>query len=169
MATTEKTIGTVTLSNEIEDHGNQYSITYWDKRFSSEMELRIPRELVMQEFHSRGKSRGVVSYYYGDEENEHDLSYEEFEQELDYRDEFDAFIQELAAELLNLNVFKIKEELKISSAEVQGFVGELLDAKIELGLALEAIKQKEYIIGMKDRIIENIQYQLMNPQVKKVS
>jgi hypothetical protein len=165
MAIKEKAIGTVMLGNEIEDHGNQFSITYWDTRFSSEMELRIPRELVMQEFNSRGKSRGVISYYYGDDEKEHDLSYEEFEQEMDYRDEFDGFIQELAAELLNLDVFKVKEELKISSAEVQGYVGEVLDLRISLQLNEVAKRQKEERI----RILEKTLYELTNPQIKKVS
>jgi hypothetical protein len=165
MAIKEKAIGTVMLGNEIEDHGNQFSITYWDTRFSSEMELRIPRELVVQEFNSRGKSRGVVSYYYGDDEEAHDLTYEEFEQEMDYRDEFDGFIQELASELLNLDVFKVKEELKEASAEIQAFAGEVLDLRISLQLNGIAMKQKEERI----RILEKTLYELTNPQVKKVS
>jgi hypothetical protein len=166
MAIKEKAIGTVMLGNEIEDHGNQFSITYWDTRFSSEMELRIPRELVIQEFNSRGKSRGVCSYWNGEgEEDEHDLSYEEFEQEMDYRDEFDGFIQELASELLNLDVFKVKEELKEASAEIQAFAGEVLDLRISLQLNEVAKRQKEERI----RILEKTLYELTNPQIKKVS
>lgn len=132
MAIEEKTIGTVTLSNDISIDRNGFKIPFYDERVKSESILTISRELAIKEFHLRGKARGVISYYYGDDEVEHELTFEEIEENVDYRDEFDAFIQELAAERLNLNVFQLQEELREANALVQSYTGELLDLKLEL-------------------------------------
>lgn len=112
MAIEEKEIGHVTIDNEVSqaDHETfQIGYSIGKDYFT----LSIPRQLVEREFHNRGKARGVCSYYSGDDLAEHELTFEEFETEIDYRDEFDRLIQDLAGEQLNIELLKEAKEINL--------------------------------------------------------
>ena len=148
MAITERVIGHVTLNNEVELEDQHYKIGYWNKS-GDYFELSIPRELVEREFHARGKTRGVFSFYYGNDEEPHELTFEEWVENVDYRDEFDAFIQQLASEQLHLEELREAKEINVRFFAQNSKLIHEYETKI--------------------RSLEKLLYEAINPQVKKAS
>ena len=115
MSIEERKIAHVTISNVVEvskRSNDEYEIGFYDHNKKSEGVLSIRRELLMKEFHLRGMARGVISYYYGDDEIEHELTFEELEENNDYRDEFDKLVQDIVIEMLNLDTVRELEKYK---------------------------------------------------------
>jgi hypothetical protein len=168
MAIEERTIGHVTINNEIGLDDQMYTIGYWvnDDYFI----LNIPRQLVQREFRARGKAKGVVSHYNDpDNENEHELTFDEWESNMQYRDEIDSFIQELAAEQLNLSAVAT---LKDEEGRVEYLVNEVAELNIKYNLSLMGHSAKDHTItGLRERVrtLEKTLYELTNQNIKKAS
>jgi hypothetical protein len=166
-----KNIGRYTLENYADLSGDYFTILCYDnERRVLGKPLSFPvsiyRPYVEQEFNVRGKSRGVVSYHYADFEKEHDLTYDEFESNIDYNDEFYAFLQELASEQLQMPYIKSLEERE------DYYVDQIKQTNAELGFSRLAVKQKEEIIlKLHARIkeLESFQYKQVQPQVVEVT
>lgn len=162
MSVKEKEFGNVTINNEVGMHDGNYTIGYWEGE--DYYTLIIPRSKVEREFHARGKARGIVSYYHGDDVNEHELTFEEWEQNIDYRDEFDSFVQELAIEQLNLHAV---EALKNEEQRTSYLMEELKEAKdINLRYFAENIAQRT-AYEEKLRQADKLLYEATNPNIKK--
>lgn len=144
MALTQKTFGPVTIDDVVSMTGFEYFLFYWDERYqivtyygelvAARFEVRIPEAVVKAEALKRNKMIGRIPSFEDGEEVDliHEISYEEWSEDVDYREEFEKFVQELAIESLNLDVFQLQEELKEANALVQSYTGELLDLKLEL-------------------------------------
>jgi hypothetical protein len=153
----EKKIGQITIGTDIELDHEFYLVPVEDKNIKVRgiaitYNLPVHRELVEQEFYMRGKSRMVQSFWSGsDEEDErmHELTFAEFEEYTEYRRELDAFVMEIAADVLHAQ--------------------DLADAR-ELNVKYFAqLNQERKVYEDKIKDLESKLYQAMNPNIKKAS
>jgi hypothetical protein len=171
MSLTEKTFGPITIAEDFDLIGDNYIAHYWDARKMTlndkGIPLNIPRWLVQREAVKRGKTIVQLEHiFYPEQSKTVELDFHEWENNREeYGTQFDQLLQDLAVELLNVDVFEVKEKLKASDAAVQAYYGLLQDQKQSNELLFIANRQKEAQI----RDLQKQVYQLTNPQVKKVS
>jgi hypothetical protein len=171
MALTEKTFGPITISEDFDIVGGNYIAYYWDSRKMTlndrGLELHIPRWLVQKEAVKRGKTIIEIDHiFYPEQSNTVELEFHEWENNREeYGPQFDQFLQDLACELLNVDIFEVKEKLKASDAAVKAYFELLQDQKKSNELLYIANRHKEAQIKDLQKQIQ----QLTNPQIKKVS
>lgn len=168
MSLTQKTFGPVTIDDVVSMTGFEYFLYYWDERYqvkpfgsdkleAARFEVRIPEAVVKAEAMKRGKTIGHIPHFDSDGEEDHiihEISYEEWSEDVDYREEFDKFVQELAIESLNLDVFKSKEDLREANAQVQFYFGkaEELESQLQKYKALAVTENKMVYLPTYSRV-----------------
>jgi len=153
----EKTIGKITIGTDIEQDRDFYTVPVTDeniKVYGAPLSYMLPvqRTLLEQEFYHRGKNRMVQSFYYGsDDENEkmHELTFAEFEEYDEYRQEFDGFVMDIAADVLHLQDLAEARELNVKY--------------------FAQMNQERMSFEAKIREMEKELYQALNPKIKRAS
>ena len=153
----EKTFGKITIGTDIEQDRDFYTVPVTDaniKVYGAPLSYMLPiqRTLLEQEFYHRGKNRMVQSFWYAaDDERErmHELNFNEFEEMSEYRREFDAFVMEIAAEVLHAQDLADARELNVK------YFGQMNQDR------------KTYEEKIKE--LERKLYQALNPNIKKAS
>lgn len=111
-------LGPITIDDTVSFNDRFFSMCFWDSRITESHEaesmISLSWDAVKREAEKRGKLHGMANYYSDEDKGgEVNLTFEDWANDVDYREEVDRFIQELVVERLN----PFKEELE----ELRGF------------------------------------------------